>query len=104
MVEYLFFLALALVTPRTMAYLQSPPPSQVRLSCAIYPVEENFGNKELWNGYKVSVGPTAHFEDESGADDACTAALYDSSGRVVYRTTGPGVILDCATGMDILRG
>jgi hypothetical protein len=96
MVAYLFLLVLELVTPRTMAHQQ-----QERLSCATYPVDKNFGKKELWDGYKVSVGPTAHFEDDSGADDACTAAIYDPAGKEVYRTTGPSVRLDPATGMDI---
>ena len=69
--------------------------------CSTSPVHKDFGRKTLWEGYEVSVGPTAHFKDDSGADDACTAAIYDASGKEVYRTTGPGVMLDPATGMDI---
>jgi len=74
---------------------------QEKLSCSTFPVDKRYGEKELWDGYQISVGPTAHFKDDSGADDACRAALYDQSGKEVYRTTGPGVMLDSATGMDV---
>lgn len=47
--------------------------------------------KKLWDGYEISLGPARH---SRGPDDACTAAIYDSGGRVVYRTTGFNVIFD----------
>jgi hypothetical protein len=71
---------------------------QGKLSFSAFSVDKSFGKKKLWDGYEVSVGPTAH---DSGADDACTAAIYDQAGKEVYRTTGPGVKLDPATGMDV---
>jgi hypothetical protein len=77
------------------------PPGHCNRGSSLVPlfsVDKSFGKKKLWDGYEVSVGPTAH---DSGADDACTAAIYDQAGKEVYRTTGPGVKLDPATGMDV---
>ena len=41
--------------------------------------------KKLWDGYEISLGP-AH--NSQGGGDECTAAIYNSAGRVVFRTTG----------------
>jgi len=97
----LILLPLGLVTSQGSAHPRSLLSQAEKLSCSTSPVDKNFGKTKLWDGYEVSVGPTGHFEDNSGADDACTAAIYDPSGREVYRTTGPGVRLDPSTGMDI---
>ncbi len=101
MSAYLFLLALGLAAQGPVAHARAASLQREKLSCSTFPVDKNFGKKKLWDGYEVSVGPTAHFEDDSGADDACTAAIYDQSGKEVYRTTGPGVMLDPSTGMDI---
>jgi hypothetical protein len=98
---YFFLLALRLATQGAAGHTGVPSLQHEKLSCSTFPVDKSFGKKELWDGYEVSVGPTAAFEDDSGADDACTAAIYDHSGKDVYRTTGPGVLLDPATGMDV---
>jgi hypothetical protein len=45
--------------------------------------------KKLWDGYEISLGP-AH--NSQGGGDECTAAIYNSAGRVVFRTTGFSVI------------
>lgn len=47
--------------------------------------------KKLWDGYEISLGPARNAE-ETGL--ACTAAIYNSAGRVVFRTNGFGVIFD----------
>jgi hypothetical protein len=101
MAVHLFLLALGLATPGAAAHPQGRSSQQEKLSCSTFPADKHSGKKELWDGYEVSVGPTAHFKDGSHADDACTAAIYDRFGNEVYRTTGPGVLLDPATGMDI---
>jgi hypothetical protein len=100
-IEYFLLLALGLATPGAAAHTRASLLQQEKLSCSAFPVDKSFGKKKLWGGYEVSVGPTAHFDDDSGADDGCTAAIYDPSGKEVYRTTGPGVKLAPATGMDV---
>ena len=47
--------------------------------------------KKLWEGYEISLGPARNRE---GGGDECTAAIYNSSGRVVFRTTGFSVVFD----------
>ena len=47
--------------------------------------------KNLWDGYEISLGPVAHPED---VDFKCTAAIYSSGGRVVFRTNGFNVVFD----------
>ena len=101
MTGYFLALALGLAAQVAPLHLSAVPTQGDSLSCSTSPVNKSFGKKELWDGYEVSVGPTLHFEGDSGTDDACTAAIYDHSGKEVYRTTGPGVMLDPATGMDI---
>jgi hypothetical protein len=47
--------------------------------------------KKLWDGYEISLGPAGN----GGVDgDGCTAAIYNSGGHVVFRTTGFSVIFD----------
>ena len=53
----------------------------------------------LWDGYEISLG-RARNATHAGEDN-CTAAIYNRAGKVVYRTTGFGVIFDEEhTGMD----
>src|SRR5882724_7173519 len=47
--------------------------------------------KKLWDGYEISLG-SAH--NSQGGGDECTAAIYNSAGHVVFRTTGFNVIFD----------
>jgi len=47
--------------------------------------------KKLWDGYEISLGPA---RGGHGDGDDCTAAIYNSAGRVVFRTTGYNVIFD----------
>jgi len=47
--------------------------------------------KKLWDGYEISLGPA---RNSQGGGDECTAAIYNSGGRVVFRTTGFSVIFD----------
>ena len=54
--------------------------------------------KKLWDGYEISLGPQ---RNAHGDGDDCTAAVYNSGGRVVFRTTGFNVIFDEGhTGQD----
>src|ERR1700730_91148 len=47
--------------------------------------------KKLWDGYEISLGPARN----GGIDgNGCTAAIYNSGGEVVFRTTGFSVIFD----------
>jgi hypothetical protein len=65
-----------------------------KISCHTYaiPKVENVPHtKKLWDGYEISLGPARKSE---GEDDECTAAIYNSAGRVVFRTTGFSVIFD----------
>jgi hypothetical protein len=54
------------------------------------PDNQNY-KKKLWDGYEISLGPA---RDSQGGGDECTAAIYDATGRVVFRTTGYNVIFD----------
>jgi len=45
--------------------------------------------KKLWDGYEISLGPVP-----KALDYGCTAAIYNSAGKVVFRTTGFGVAFD----------
>lgn len=47
--------------------------------------------KKLWDGYEISLGPA---RGSHGDGDDCTAAIYNSAGRVAFRTTGYNVIFD----------
>lgn len=47
--------------------------------------------KNFWDGYEISLGPARN----GGIDGhGCTAAIYNSGGQVVFRTTGFGVVFD----------
>src|SRR6267143_2050579 len=47
--------------------------------------------KKLWNGYEISLGPARNPEE---VEYKCTAAIYNSAGRVVFRTSGFNVVFD----------
>jgi hypothetical protein len=46
--------------------------------------------KKLWDGYEISLGQSRDPEVE----DKCTGAIYNSAGRVVFRTNGFNVVFD----------
>lgn len=47
--------------------------------------------KKLWDGYEISLGPARN----GGIDgNGCTAAIYNSGGQMVFRTTGFSVVFD----------
>jgi hypothetical protein len=62
------------------------------IACRVYPPTTVSYKKKLWDGYEISLGPA---RNATGAgEDQCTAAIYNRAGRVVFRTTGFGVIFD----------
>ena len=69
------------------------------IACRAYPKTAESYKKKLWDGYEISLGPARNATDAGG--DNCTAAIYNQAGKVVFRTTGFGVIFDeVRTGMD----
>src|SRR5256886_17429537 len=57
--------------------------------------------KKLWDGYEISLGPS---RDPEAVEEKCTAAIYNSTGRVVFRTNGFNVVFDEEqTGKDLDR-
>jgi hypothetical protein len=63
-----------------------------KIACYTYPKTTEAYKKKLWDGYEISLGPAR--DGSGGGDDDCTAAIYNSAGKVVFRTTGFGVIFD----------
>jgi hypothetical protein len=47
--------------------------------------------KKLWDGYEVSLGPS---RDPEAVEEKCTGAIYNSAGRVVFRSNGFNVVFD----------
>jgi hypothetical protein len=84
----IFFLVLLSVSAAT-ALAQD---ADNRIACYSYPKTTQSFKKKLWDGYEISLGPV---RNGSGGDgDDCTAAIYNAAGKVVFRTTGFGVIFD----------
>src|SRR5258708_32208729 len=55
--------------------------------------------KKLWDGYEISLGPSG---DPNAVEQKCTATIYSSAGRVVFRTNGYSVLFDEEqTGKDL---
>lgn len=70
-----------------------------KIACYSYPKTTESYKKKLWDGYEISLGPARNAS--GGGEDDCTAAIYNAAGKVVFRTTGFGVIFDQDhTGMD----
>jgi hypothetical protein len=98
----LLLLAVALAAPAAPGAQHRERPPKPEIACY-----SGFGSngdlsaktKELWDGYKISFAPAPHSEKDS--EDACMAAIYDRSGKEVYRTIDIDVILDRAAGMDV---
>jgi hypothetical protein len=54
--------------------------------------------KKLWDGYEISLGPARNGVE---SETPCTAAIYNGSGHVVFRTSGFNVVFDqVLTGQD----
>jgi hypothetical protein len=63
-----------------------------QIACYTYPKTTESYKKKLWDGYEISLGPARNAA--GGGGDDCTAAIYNAAGKVVFRTTGFGVIFD----------
>jgi len=76
-----------------------PQQEEKKIACYSYPKSTESYKEKLWDGYEISLGPARNAADTDGGD--CTAAIYNKAGKVVFRTTGFGVMFDQAhTGMD----
>lgn len=72
---------------------------QPAIACYTFPKSTESYKKKLWDGYEISLGPARNAS--GGGGDDCTAAIYRADGKVVFRTTGFGVIFDEEhTGLD----
>ena len=91
----LLFLALLAVSFMAPAFAQDDD----KIACYAYPKTTESYKKKLWDGHEISLGPARNAAETDGGD--CTAAIYNRAGKVVFRTTGFGVIFDEEhTGMD----
>src|SRR6266481_5450540 len=61
------------------------------ISCYSYREDNAAQKKKLWDGYEISLGPSRNPDD---VEFKCTAAIYNSAGRVVFRTKGFSVVFD----------
>lgn len=70
-----------------------------KIACYAFPKTTESYKKKLWDGFEISLGPARNAAETEGGD--CTGAIYNRAGKVVFRTTGFGVIFDeDHTGMD----
>jgi hypothetical protein len=68
------------------------------ISCYSYRERTPAQTKKLWEGYEISLGPARNGVEN---DTPCTAAIYNSAGHVVFRTSGFNVVFDQdLTGQD----
>jgi hypothetical protein len=89
----LLFLLATYVSPAIRA--QKPP---AEIACYDYRQDNAPHKKKLWDGYEISIGPSGN---QDAVEDKCTAAIYNSAGRVVFRTSGFSVVFDeQVTGKD----
>lgn len=84
--------------PILLASLYSPAlPAQDmlgKISCHAFGIAKAQNpdfKKKLWDGYEISLGPA---RNSQGGGDECTAAIYNSAGHVVFRSTGYSVVFD----------
>jgi hypothetical protein len=61
------------------------------ISCYSYRERNPAQTKKLWDGYEISLGPARNVTE---TELACTAAIYNSAGHVVFRTNGFNVVFD----------
>lgn len=75
--------------------------AQDKISCYADRKDNAPHKKGLWDGYEISLGPS---RDPDAVEEKCTAAIYNSAGRVVFRTNGYSVVFDeQQTGKDFDR-
>jgi hypothetical protein len=65
--------------------------NQDEISCYANREDNAAYKKKLWDGYEISLGPARNSEE---TEFKCTAAIYNSAGRVVFRTNGFSVVFD----------
>lgn len=65
--------------------------NQNQISCRSDDEKNAAYKKKLWDGYEISLGPVRTPEE---AEFRCTAAIYNSAGKVVFRTNGFNVTFD----------
>jgi hypothetical protein len=82
--RYILILVILACGPELYAGL-----GQGDIACRVGRQENPAYKKKLWDGYEISLGPVPH-----ALDYGCTAAIYNAAGKVVFRTTGFGVIFD----------
>ena len=70
-----------------------------QITCYQNNPENHAWKKKLWDGYELSLGPTPHAAENP--EEACTAAIYNATGKVMFRTTGFNTRYHHATGTDI---
>jgi hypothetical protein len=72
--------------------------AQDKIACYSDRQDNAAHKKKLWDGYEISLGPSGNPE---AVEEKCTAAIYNSAGRVVFRTNGFNVVFDeTQTGKD----
>jgi hypothetical protein len=62
-----------------------------KIACYATEQDNAAHKKKLWDGYEISLGPARNSEE---VEYRCTAAIYSSAGRVVFRTSGFNVVFD----------
>lgn len=65
--------------------------AQTEISCYADRKDNAPHKKKLWDGYEISLGPS---RDPEAVEEKCTGAIYNSAGRVVFRTNGFSVVFD----------
>lgn len=89
----LLFLLTAVLSP--LIHAQEP---KDKIACFDYRKDNSPYKKKLWDGYEISLGPS---RNPDAVEDKCTAAIYSSAGKVVFRTSGFSVVFDeQVTGKD----
>lgn len=92
-----FFLATILIA--FLAPIVVAQESREEIGCYSSREQNKPYKKKLWDGYEISLGPA---RNGAGQENGCTAAVYNSRGQVVFRTTGFGVVFEeDVTGMDV---
>jgi hypothetical protein len=80
----LFLLLAVFVSP--LARAQEP---KDKMACFDYRKDNAPYKKHLWDGYEISLGPS---RNPDAVEDKCTGAIYNSAGKVVFRTSGFSVV------------
>jgi hypothetical protein len=62
-----------------------------KMACYASEKDSAARKKKLWDGYEISLGAVPNPEE---VEYRCTGAIYNSAGRVVFRTSGFNVVFD----------